>query len=475
MGTDWLSGPAELPKTFQAEHKRLRGAQGGELGVCAGSHRPFSIKHSLRLGHQYTTDVLELFLLSSNGVPITERKAAFSIAVAFRGAIASELGVELGEFGCDIKPVTLSKKLKGYAIVIFDVNASGYCSSVIDRIPALLRRARKALDCSNNCLDSCQHCLLSFDTRFRLDDLNRFDGLDFLSDRWLQDLELPPENAFFGAGKSSAEFLRLPEAITRELSRAGASELRVYLGGSTANWDVPVSSLRRWVPRWAAGGAAVLLVLPRGTLEQLPQADRFALKVLTSIEGVSACIGSPPACSNSAVCAAEVVAAGRSSAWAVCPDSATIPNANWGVTSEDLLVFGQPAITSNTFEPLEIEADGPSALTGKVVKLEIDNQLDGPAVGFGKRFLKFAESKIGGMILPGDSDVVGVRYFDRYLNSPAPAVLLVDLIAEIKNTYRDRWGVGAISISVSPFREELSSTNATENYTSNWPTSNAKV
>lgn len=132
----------QLPSAFvdlktgkPKEHNRLRGAQGGDSRICEGSYNSFAVMPSLRLGHEAHTDVLELLLSDLDGVLLRDKQVAFTLAVAIRNAIARLLGIESSELGCDTKPVKIAGNSVSQAIVIFDNNASGYCSSVADMPP----------------------------------------------------------------------------------------------------------------------------------------------------------------------------------------------------------------------------------------------------------------------------------------------------------------------------------------------------
>ena len=459
-----------IPKPFQKEHRRLRGAQGGETSICEGSARPFAIKPDLRLGHETTTDVLELLLVSLDGQPIRDPQAAYSLAVAFRGAIADMLGIELDELGCDIKPVKVSAKLNGYAIVVFDQNASGYCSSVAGRLPEVLQRARVSLNCPNQCADACQHCLLSYDTRFRLDDLNRHSALEFLSEHWLADLHLPAEQAQFGSGRTRAEFQLLPEAITRELAKPGAEKLRIYLAGDQEEWDLAASPLRRWIPRWATSGVSLKIVISPAAVNRLSASDRFALYVLSSLEAVSVWSGKPPACVAGGQCVVELLRMHKSYAWAVGSTAGAAPNSLWGSSLGEALVFGEPSELGGLIEQLAIASDPPGNVSGAVRKLEFTNHLDGPAVGFGQRFIDAVEEALGHQLVRGESDIVRIGYSDRYLNAPLPVTLLLEIVSALKNSYRERWAVNEVSVSVTPYLEDLDRIKRSATFFTNWPT-----
>lgn len=72
-----MTQQGQIPEAFAARHTRLRGSQGREHAICEGTENKFSIVPSLRFGHEYQTDVLELFLLV-NKASITDKTIAFT-------------------------------------------------------------------------------------------------------------------------------------------------------------------------------------------------------------------------------------------------------------------------------------------------------------------------------------------------------------------------------------------------------------
>ena len=137
---------------------------------------------SLRFGHEYQTDVLELILLVKKE-SITDKTIAFTLAVAMRNAAAGILGVEVRELGCEVKWIQDNGQ-KGYAIVLYDINASGYVSSLEHRIKELLYFTLEALNCPLACESSCPACLQHFDLRFRTRELNRHQALKYIKHEW---------------------------------------------------------------------------------------------------------------------------------------------------------------------------------------------------------------------------------------------------------------------------------------------------
>ena len=456
-----------LPSIFRTPHRRLRGAQGGETVMCESSS--FSIKPGMRLGHEATTDVLELMLHDLDGKPLVDRQAAFSLAVAMRSAMASMLGVEVAELGCDTKPIRWPNGVIGQAIVLFDRNASGYCTSVSDRLRDVFSETQKVLSCAANCEGVCQHCLLHFDTRFRIEDLNRHAALEFLTDRWLDQFQLREEDSQFGH-TTHAEYQTLQEAITRELVRPGVEELRIYLSGNTSEWDFAASPLRGWLQKWASTASTIKMVLPPGAENYISQADRFVLSILSSIDGVSVWNGDAPACQSGGQIIAEILSTDRKPiAWAYCSSDAACPNAQWALSS-DLLVRGQPKSAGNLLQQVQMVAITPADMKGTVHRFEIRSELDGGSNGFGRRLLTTMEEKLGGNLIGGISDVIRISYHDRYLNSPLPVALLLDFISELKLAYKERWSVQSIDLLVAPFKEESVEFNRSMYVFNNWPT-----
>ena len=135
-----------------------------------------------------TTDALEILLRDINGNLITDETIAYSLGIALRSAIASFIGIEISEIGCiakEIRPDISNENLSGFSIILFDNNASGYCSApqILENMSYLLHRAHEFLQC--NCTSCCNRCLLQYDTKFNVNQLNRISALNFLTPEWL--------------------------------------------------------------------------------------------------------------------------------------------------------------------------------------------------------------------------------------------------------------------------------------------------
>ena len=431
------------------EHKRLRGAQGGATRVCEGSYNGYSIQRGMRLGHEAKTDVMELVLKGLNDQPIRDRKTAFTIAVAIRNAVASMLGIDTSELGCDTKPVHFRNDGVCHAIVLFDRNASGYVSSVADRLPKILRAATRELNCNENCEAACQHCLMDFDTRFRLEELDRHAGRLFLSDEWLTHLQLPTEYAYFGL-ESAAEHQAFVEAISREIAAPSAELLRIFLAGDPDDWDIGVSPVRRWIARWAATCVPVEIVVDQRAVASLSRENKSVLAAMTLLDSVTVRSGAPATTPGGSAVMAEISQGSRVIAWAGRTEFA-VPGVNWGDCGGTMIVRG-PAKAANVGDLLEFKVSEPDGLPAQTVRIEILDELDGAAFGFGRRLIECIQNNLGSSLFAEGDTIVGIKYHDRYLNSPLPAALLLEFVSALRNAAieADAWGVGNTELCVSP-------------------------
>lgn len=465
-----------LPKLFRTPHARLRGAQGTDSPECKGSHNPYSIKPNLVLGQEAYTDILELQLNDLQGHCINDPVVAYSLAVAFRSAVSGMLGVEESEIGCDIKPIRLPTKATGYAIVIYDRNASGYCSSVSDRIRDALMDARKLLECPvGKCHSACQHCLLTYDTRFRISDLDRNLALEFLTKEWMLRLQLDTEDAFFGPLDSHAEFQSLPEAIYREWTRPDAMELRIYLSGEPSLWDIPSSSMRRAVHRYSAKGGSVCVVIPDNCISLLSSENQFALGLMSQWPNVKLrSIGANKCIVGQGRLLAEIMTSQGTIIWASRDSSLGMPDMNWGATAENVVVRGKTNKAFELGQELEFDVGTPVNLSIQACKIDLKEELNGFAESFGERMISLFESELGAQILEGDDEIITAVYMDRYLNSPLPAALLTSFIDAVKSRYASRWNVAAVEIITVSVPDNSKPWKSPFMAFHNWPTTETR-
>lgn len=456
-----------LPAVFRKPHARLRGrAAQSQSWECGGSASPFKIKRGISFGREYTTDVLELILVGLDGHPLNDRVVAYSLAVALRAAVASHLGIDETELGCDTKAIRDTHGRRAEALVLYDVRSGGYASIVLPELPSLLRKARAALHCVSGCQDACQKCLLTYDTRFNIDHLDRHAALSFLTEDWLQALQLPEEQQLFG-DQSCADYQPLAEAITRELNRSNARSLAIYLNGDVAEWDLPSSPMRRLLHRLSVkSGIKLALVSSQQDLSTLSMENASVLSSLQSVCGVKLVVGRAPKLSTPGAALATVQLTDATCiSWAIGDIAAALPNDAWALLDQAPLVTGPTEAPEFLAEAVRL----PEARGQSMHVLEVTNELDGPGSGFGQKFWATVIGKGGDTLLPPDQSVVEITYSDRYLVTPISCALLVDVISALKVIYEplDQWLDPTIVVETMDIEPSVRRNQSL--WTSNWP------
>jgi len=457
---DGQADGSALPKIFQNPHKRLRGRQGSnDDWICGGSHSPFKIKAGLNFGREYKTDVLEIALVGTDGHALNNAVAAFTIAVALRRAIAERLGIDISELGCDTKPIRDTDGRQTRVIQIFDQRSGGYANLVASDLPGLLRAARRILDCEVGCESACQHCVLSFDTRFRTESLDRKMALEFLSSEWLAQIQLPNEMRFFEAS-SSAEYQVLAESITREINSGSARQLHVYLHGDPSEWDLAPSPLRRLLHRLSANSDVELgLVVSSKHISGLSAPNANMLRSLMDLCSVKLMVGTPPPLARTGTCLATVVKnSGEHVSWATTDAHISMADMSWGSRMSSPLVRGLSGASQIGATPVQL----PETMDSRLAAHTITTELDGACVGFGRRFWSFIDG--GDLVsqLLHDRHVVEVIYEDRYLSTPLTLALLLEVLSELKRAAEqaDRWRNPNIEIRSMRLETRMSATGS---------------
>jgi ATP-dependent helicase YprA (DUF1998 family) len=449
MGDDSAAGVSvkgHLPPVFRLPHKPLRGKRGGEEALCSGSDESWSIIPRLHLGHEVRTDVLELQLKGVNGDYLQDETAAFSLASAIRIAVADMLGIQSDELGCSTKEVRTEAGAIGRSILVYDNNASGYVSTVSDRIETVLRKAARTLNCPKSCDSACQHCLDDYGTRFQKELLNRHTALAFLTDQWLQSMQLPPALAYFGAERSSAEYQPLAEAIWRDLLKPTSTALTLYLQGDVAQWDLPASSLRSHLHRWVGRDKPVVLVLSESDLQALPALDRLMLGGWACLEKVTVATCPTLPAMGHGILLAQVSAHDGTISWASDTAADGQPDPQWGVHGRTLVrgLGLEPPATST----VEVSRLMPTNQANSY-RLQVTDQWNGSVQGFGERFWDDVFAAYPDLAAPFErarSSVASVSYRDRYLNAPLPVALLLEVINGLKRRFSDQWDLPRIAI-----------------------------
>jgi DEAD/DEAH box helicase domain-containing protein len=454
---------SSLPEAFRKPHRRLRGDREDKTGsrMCRGSDDSWKIKQGIVLGHDTTTDALELILRTPEGSLLNDETIAFTLAVAMRMAIAESLGVMADELGCATRALWLEGQ-EARVIQVFDMRSGGY--SVL-AAPQLLDRSfwelvRRQLECHAKCASACPHCLLSFDTRFAAEHLDRHKALDLLTPQWLAQYQLAPELTIFGPN-TQPESAPLLGAIERTLLRADANSVRLYLQGDATHWDLPgAHALGAAMLGWKVRGLDIELCARQGTLSTLTEENRCKLASLLELgiryyelPASEMVAGNSPLPLLAAVCQTNVW-----HGWASNSHSMGLPNEGWGMSVEDSLLLHGACSLPAGHNPVPKEDVRPK--TGDL-ELDIRTELDGKIELFGQSFwqLLCEKSPVLAKLLEQD-EMSLVSYSDRYLKSPLPVSLLLSVLNGLTKYPAVSGGRRECVVRSVPFQNERGSGHA---------------
>jgi len=418
------------------EHYRLRGGKeaNGE-SRCQGNDQSWAIKRNQWLGVATSTDVFELQLndLNSGGAANDER-AVYSVAVALRRALAEELGITDREIGCAAVPSRTMSGSAARSIVLYDTasGGAGFVTEAPSMLPKLVSRAQEILRCKKDCDTACHACLLAYDTQHEASKLDRKRALSLLSDHLIEGFQLPPELHYFGSD-SLLEYDELSLALAREMQRADAEELRVYLGGDPELWDIVQWPLRSALMRWASEGRQIVLLAAEGVLAQLNEAVVNPLASLLEASGIELRLftgGS--AFAEVPTVIAEISGKSRSVRWATSMDSSQAPGEFWGRSDETgrcVRVTSKKALAARTGSVVN-PAGLRLAPAGTFREILVRNELDGPVESLGDRFWALTASQVPLLKsrLDKRSPLTSITYRDRYLCSPLSARLVAEVL-----------------------------------------------
>lgn len=413
-----------LPKTFrQGEtHFRLRGGRDDKKDpICPGSHNSWKIQQNIHLGHDSTTDALELMLCDPNtGEWLQDDIAAYSIAVALRDAIADQLGVQSEELGANSKMVRHQGQ-KASVIQVFDIRSGGYASQAAELLNNrdLWDRVVHSLSCS--CQQACQKCLLGFDTRFEAERLDRIAALGWVNPTWLDLLAVPAASQVFG-GSTQAETASLLEAVERELAKGVYEAVVVTLGSAPDQWDLAGARyLRNRLHAWRNRGLSVHLRLPTGTLPSVSDVDLQHLAALALMDLAVESLDAPNLTGGFRP-AIALKSGDRCMTWATDNLGMVTPDRYWGTQPDGYKLLRGEQPWQDAPQRHSAESLQPPPPEG-VVSLDLHHELDGPLQSFGIRFWAHLASQVPTIqhIVDGEERIVSLTYEDRYVRNPAAA------------------------------------------------------
>lgn len=428
---------------FKKRHYRLRSgvypnSQTGNTYKVECQHLPYSIIENINLGVEIKTDLLELILSDLDGNVIDDRTLAYSLAVAIRSGIAKYMNVETEEIGCIAKQIRVNgTNKKGFAIELFDKNASGYCSSndIIKNLNIIFKYAQNILKC--DCAQSCNKCILQNDTKYNYRYLDRKLALEFLTDEWIAKNTLPQDMKIFGDGTlvASASIESLIE------DTPNLQKLYLIIPENMENEDFSNSPIYRLVNRYNALNTQIILCVNEKTLGD---DVKKTISLLSNLSNVS--VKAIPEKLNDKIMA--IVWDGfKYYSYASFDENVRQLNQYWGSNINTSILSGYIDINGLKFNDVKLETVENISYDKM---FNISSEVNGPGYGFGNRLLSILASSLDKGI---SSPIVKIEYKDRYLKNPLASGLFYSFIKELKVRYEKLWNCASITLETAETTE----------------------
>jgi hypothetical protein len=366
---------------------------------------------------------------------------AYSLGVALRRALARRLGIEEREIGSIVTPGRNADGQPVSSIHLFDTaqGGAGYVTQALYQLPELFRGVRQVLECPRGCDSACQACLLTYETQYHLELLDRILALSLLNDRYLNAFELPASLQAFGSA-SRLEMEPLAIALHRELQRFDVKEVRLYLNGRTENWEPLDWRLRDNLLRLRSTGCNVKMIIPEKLLEELLPSQRDELAALAALTGaeIFSCDINPIVVEGTEKIfkIMEIGGARESIRWASTSLEAAAlnPERGSGISDAQFVMgrFNDPlqAIERTWSPKASVDIRKPE---GNLFSISMKSDLDGPIRSFGSRAWEHIFNFVPELKkrLKSSQPISAVEYSDRYLRSPLVLMLLRELLVPL--------------------------------------------
>jgi len=165
-----------VPDEFDG-HKRLRGGRRADgTDICPTRKGNFRLLAPIHLGAEMRTDVLELQLRArGSSTWIDDEPVAVTTAIALRRKLAASLGVDERELAFAVGKHSPEDDTARSSIFIYDAadGGAGYVQQGIEIVEDLILDLESALTCPAECDSACHACLLTYDTDFWIDQIDR--------------------------------------------------------------------------------------------------------------------------------------------------------------------------------------------------------------------------------------------------------------------------------------------------------------
>jgi len=390
------------------------------------------VQPNLHLGYSRPTDVFELYIKSPNCNEFITgneegRVIAFTLAVALRGALAEALGVSTSEMGYAVKPARLPDSNESVSVIqVFDQTSggSGFSTAAPSVVSKILRAAIKKLDCPE-CDTACSKCLLSADTRFDVDKLNRKAALSWLGDDFDKQLDLPIEMRFF-ENENNYCFYNLKESLRHQVNQ-GVETLIFWLSSDLNNWNLGEVQFHNCLCEYLLiDRLKIEIVLPKKDFSEEIKEQLLKLHHL----GVFF-VYSNFQLSRGVMVSQCLLSTGKVVSFAASSDELIEPNERWFDSNYVEMIVSSGSVKRIHSQPVDMDGwERKSKVNATVIS--IGNELNGTLDGFGKRFWSFLRdsSSILDRCVKSDQ-IVSIHYTDRYLQSPWYMFLMLEILKGI--------------------------------------------
>lgn len=419
------------------DHRPLRFTKADADGKCPGNANSFSILTGLALGHEISTDVVEI---QPSG--LANERAAWALASAIRESLARRLGIESSELGIAVTPHRTSVGGVTHSMFVYDraAGGAGFSPRALDLLPELLKDARAMLDCRQpGCVTCCSSCVLTSDLANRANMLNRKAALQFLDADMAQMSKPVPEDM---AAAGALLCLDVADELVAAAKPGGSAIL--YASGEFEAAALNATRMSYTIGRLRGKGATVIVCLEPWFVASLEPLQKLALRDAAIRHGLQLATGDCPRFENGAV---ALAASSEGRVWACRDQGVGDFGDDWGLGRSTPVVWISGA--TPPVNAIDLESLLPAPDTRFV---EIGARLDGPSMAFSDRFLALVQPELTkvGFWRPGK--LVGIEYSDRFVHSPLAAMLTIKGIAGLKNKLAAASGV-KIRIATQPLRE----------------------
>ncbi|MGL5336647.1 MAG: helicase-related protein [Enterovibrio sp.] len=415
-------------------HQPLRAAKKDKYGdvktTCDGAG---TLMQGIHLGCHAKTDVFELVLKHPiKNEYITDnpqgRIIATTLSVAFRKALADQLGISISELGYAIRPAIVEGKHKAMVIQVYDSisGGAGFSSSANQYIQTLISKMVNNLHC-NNCQTGCSECLLDSDTRYDIDKIDSTEAREWLGSDYLNYNVVPDELKMFNSAIYQPTSVAM--AIQNQINH-GAKKLVVWLSDEQSEWDLSHPAFKRAIVTYlSSDNLDVTLVIPH---EPIDAATREELWMLQSL-GAHIAVGMP---SKPQIVAQAFISRNASKEQIVtlaCTEKRNIcPGVDWHNAGG--VVISADGEQLQPFAKLNIDLSNANNKPSEKIAdtLEITTHFNGKLGDFGRVFwLKIFEHSPELHRYLSSNQITSVKYSDRYIQNPASLLMIGQLLGFI--------------------------------------------